>query len=216
MAEYFGAEKQVDVLDGVAYDPATTDFTSTLDTLDAAVAAAQADFPGYLVAVFLAAHDEAVDILLAAQDYAELMDLRWFAGDKVAQNGALLSSAEAAALANSLSLTAVGNGAFGSGTAAVRQDIADHLGDTPHDYGLYAYDAVQILLDAYLALGKDADAADVQAVLPALFENYLGVTGWTLANENGDRAVGSYFLWQVLPDADEELVWTNLGLVTAK
>ena len=216
LAAYFSEEKQLSVLDGVSYAPDTADFTATLDALDAAVADAQAASPGFAVAVYVAAFDEIVDILLAAESYPRLMAVRWYASGAVAQSQPLQANPDAAAIASDVGLTAVAPGGFGSGSAAVRQAIADRLGETPNEYALYAYDAVQVLASAYVELGKDADMTDIKGVLPLICEEYLGVTGWALLNGNGDRAVGNYFTWMLQPDEEDALVWENMGVITAK
>lgn len=216
LAAYFGAEKQISVAEGVPYDVDTTDFTAVLDALDTAVADEQVYAPGFNVAVYVAAFAEIADILVTAEGFPGLLGVPWYASDSVAENKAVVENLDAAAMANDLGLTAIGSGAMGAYTGVARGEIADHLGAEPTEHALFAYDAVQILAEAYLEMGKDADAEDIKSVLLPICYDYLGVTGWTALNDNGDRAFGNYFVWTVQPDDGGGFVWQSTGNITAK
>src|SRR5688572_13549409 len=91
---------------GVPYDPATTDFTTAVASLGAAVRAAKSANPSKQVGVYIAAFEEGAAIFDRARLDADLAAARWYGGDGLTQSQALLASPAIAAFAAATSFTA--------------------------------------------------------------------------------------------------------------
>ncbi|RJP30303.1 MAG: hypothetical protein C4527_09875, partial [Candidatus Omnitrophota bacterium] len=83
------------VLEGVRYDPNTTDFSSLIQTLNDQVNSARQQFGDKFVAVVLFSYEEAKDIFISAFDQERLRSLRWYGCDANARLASVLSDPRA-------------------------------------------------------------------------------------------------------------------------
>ena len=91
---------------GLPYDPATTDFTTTVNALGDAVHAAKNANPGKRVGVYIAAFEEGASIFDRARFDTDLSSARWYGGDGLTQSQALLANPAVASFAAATSFTA--------------------------------------------------------------------------------------------------------------
>src|SRR5206468_1012487 len=68
------------VANGVQYDASTSDFTSQVNALGAAVRSIKSAKPAAKIAIYIASFDEAVDIFNRARLDGDLSSIRWYGG----------------------------------------------------------------------------------------------------------------------------------------
>jgi branched-chain amino acid transport system substrate-binding protein len=196
------------VTPGISYDPATTDFTATVDALANAVRAAKNAHPSKKVAVYLAAFEEGAAILDRARLDADLL-LNWYSGDGLTQSQALLADAHIAAFAAATHFTAP-NVALSEQTRNRWQPISDEIearvGFAPDAYSLSVYDAAWV---SVLAAVEARDRAELRrASFVRNVERYWGLTGPLSLDAAGDRRVADFDLWTVR-DTGTAIEWVK-------
>lgn len=185
-------------LAGLAYAPETSDFTTQVNALAAAVRNARTSKPNARVAVYLASFEEAVDIMRIARNDADLSAVRWYGGDGVAQSRALLADANVAAFAAQTSFTAPTVGLDESAKSIwqpLMTEIATKYGFTPDAYALSVYDAAWIAALAAMEAGNDDTLLETAFARNA--QRYFGATGTTALDAAGDRLIGSFDFWTI-------------------
>lgn len=165
-------------------------------------------------AVYLASFDEAKDLFKQAAADSVLSSVKWFGADGVALSAALTSDADAAGFAAATRFFAP---TFGLPEQAeskwqpLAQAIKNRTGIDPDAFALAAYDAMWVVALTYQATsGIDADFAKKKTVFQRQANNYYGVTGPTLLNEFGDRAIGSFDYWGIVSENGAN-VWKLTG-----
>ena len=187
------------VLDGLRFNPGTSDFTAEVETLAARVEQATAVYSDSSVAVALIGfHADTVGIASQAEGYPALSTVRWYGSDVTALSPVLVSDPEVARFAAAVRLQ---NPLFGPSTieryAAVSGRIEQQIGRAPEVYAITAYDAGWLAAYVYLATGPTQDIEALKAALVQTAESFYGATGWMGLNPAGDRRFGDYDFWAI-------------------
>lgn len=186
---------------GVRYGTDVTDFTTTIATIRAQVETLRATHADAEVAIYLAAFDEAADILAAAKDDSVLSTVKWYGSDGVVQSAALTANANAAAFASTAGYP---NPIFGLDDDAeatwgpVAARIKARSGVDADAFALSAYDAVWLAALAHERDGATASAAAYRTAFTQTAETYSGVTGSTKLDAAGDRDAGNFDFWSIV------------------
>ena len=201
------------VLEGVRYAAGTQDFGDVVAAVNAQVQAARGQHAHAVVAVYLAAFDEVVELFTSAASDPVLSTARWYGSDGVAHSQALLSNAAAAQFAMRAGYP---NPVFGldEGAREIWEPLVERIraraGIEPDAFALAVYDAVWVVARGYVASGATLDVERLkQAVTTAAASGY-GATGWTVLNAAGDRRFGDFDFWAIRSDAGT-LRWTRVA-----
>jgi len=184
------------VLDSIRYNPDATSFSVELSALNPKVQQAIQQHGADKVAVELIAFEEAAQMLMQAQDYADLLRISWYGCDGTAMSSKIVSQAGAqAAQVGMLStiFTVAANDKFTS----LRQRLLAKLGEEPDEYAYLAYDCLWVIALSMLAADQ-YDGNAIRLALPYVANSYFGASGWTKLNANGDRAAGDYAIYAVV------------------
>ncbi|HYC32534.1 MAG TPA: ABC transporter substrate-binding protein [Gemmatimonadales bacterium] len=204
------------VTEGASYAPGATDFSTQLATVKSEIEAAAAAGGAATVAVYFAAFEEsAVGIFTAASADPAFSQVRWYGGDGIVQSSLVANDHAAAAFAAATELRAPTYGL----SDELLAEHADLIGAVearsglPADaFTLAAYDALHVATLAYAEAGLGS-IADYRAELLAQAEAYIGATGPTELNANGDRAVGDYDFYQLCGGAPAS--WSRVSAYRA-
>lgn len=186
------------VASGISYPPSTTNFSSAVIGLGAAVRAARSTRPNAVVAVYLASFEEAVDIFRLASSDLALSGVRWYGGDGVVQSRAIVGDATAAAFAAATSFTAPNVGLDESERDVwqpVSDAIAARTGFAPDAYALSVYDGAWVA--ALSAVEVQNDPTYLRESFVRNVQRYWGVTGPTALDAAGDRKIANFDFWTV-------------------
>lgn len=190
------------VINGIRYEPETTDFTVEMEAMGLNVTQAIAQYGIRSVAVYLLSFEEVVSIFNQAQDYPILSSLNWYGSDSTALSNALIKNSQAAQFAIKTNFI---NPMYAAESGPVRDNIREKITRDPEVYSLAAYDALWVAVKACLATQTN----DIKSLRNALWqeaENHHGTTGWTVLNDAGDRMSGDYIFW-VLRDETGVFTW---------
>jgi branched-chain amino acid transport system substrate-binding protein len=202
------------VLEGVSYDTATRDFTTTVAALRAQVEQAIGANGADHVAVYLAAFDEVVQLFASAAMDPVLGTVRWYGSNGVALSDALVSDPTAAAFAIR---TGYPNPVFGRDEGASEiwgplvEQIRARTGQEPDGFALAVYDAVWVAARGYTASGATQDIERLKQAFTTAAATHYGATGWAVLNEAGDRRYGDFDFWAIQMD-DGVPRWTRVAV----
>ena len=195
------------------YGTTSTDFSSVLADIKNKLQSFAPLMPAQ-TAVYLASFDEATELFKQAATDPLLSSVKWYGADGVALSAALLSDAGAAGFAATTHFFAP---TFGLPVQAqskwmpLAQAIKARTGIDPDAFALAAYDALWVIALTYQATaGIDADFVRLKSVFAKQAGIYYGVTGPTLLNEFGDRAIGSFDYWGIVSE-NGAYVWKLAG-----
>lgn len=184
------------------YATTTTNFSAVVSELKSKIQSFTATYGATRTAVYLASFDEAVSLFKQAAADPVLSSVNWYGGDGVALSAALVSDAGAAGFA---AKTRFFSPTFGLPAQAeskwqpLAKTIKDRTTLTPDAFALAAYDALWVIaLTHQAATEMDADFDKLKTLFPQQASRYYGVTGPTLLNGFGDRAVGSFDYWGIV------------------
>jgi branched-chain amino acid transport system substrate-binding protein len=183
---------------GVPYATTTTNFVPVASSIAAQAATLQAT-GATRVGIYLAAFDEAVDLVHAARFVPTLQTLPWYGSDGVALSTRLVNDRPAAAFADAVGYP---NPTVGLSDALVKRArlllvrARQRLGRTPDALALTAYDALRIAVAARETSGN-ATGARLRRAIAAAANGHIGVTGRMTLNRAGDRAYGNFDFWSV-------------------
>lgn len=197
VVQFFAAAGGGQVVSGVSYAPATTDFASTVTALGAAVRAAKTAYPGRKVAVYLAAFEEGAQILDLARLDADLL-LNWYGGDGLTQSQALLAGSAVASFAAATKFTAPAvtlPEQTRDRWEPVSAEIQARVGFAPDAFSLSVYDA------AWVGVLSAVEARNRPDLRRASFvrnvQRYWGLTGPLALDPAGDRRIADFDFWTV-------------------
>ncbi|MDK2826490.1 MAG: branched-chain amino acid transport system substrate-binding protein [Methanolobus sp.] len=201
------------MIEGVAYDTETTNFSAEVESLNEKVVAATSEYEDGKVAVLICSYGEVTDIFALAQNYPALSDVDWYATDGIALNNELITDEDAASFAATTNIKAAMYGYVRANDLyqVVGPEIEEELGRMPDSYALAAYDAL------WLATFVDLDSIpenddSVKMAMKSLTNTYYGVSGWTILDDNGDRKYWDYDVWTV-SETDGDYQWELYGKV---
>jgi branched-chain amino acid transport system substrate-binding protein len=154
------------------------------------------------VAVYIASFDECADIFSQAATDPVFSTVNWYGGDGVVQSAVFLSNTAARDFAVATEFYAPN---FGlpvqphPDLATISSAILTRSGVEADAYALSVYDAVWVIA---LTIANYPDVLNDFAKFKTEFSNqseqYFGITGPTLLNNNGDRAIGSFDYWGIV------------------
>jgi branched-chain amino acid transport system substrate-binding protein len=189
-----GTARGMEVTAGARYPATTTDFAPIVAALRTQVAAAVAARGASAVAVYLGAFDESAALLAAVGSDPVLTGVRWYGGDGMNESAAVLANAGAARVAATVRLRTA-NYAIDDGILAAWRPLADRVlgpGAAASPSALAAYDATILAARTLGRVGANADAAALRAEFARQAAAYVGASGATTLNANGDRATGDF------------------------
>lgn len=191
------------VTGGAHYGPATTDFSTQLQTIRSEVGNAVAQNGPVAVAVYLAAFEESAALFAQASGDPTLSQVRWYGGDGTVQSAAVLADPTAAAFAATASFRAPTYGLDDNllqGDANLITAIEARTGLSADAFTLAAYDALHVAALAFANVGLTSVPVYREELVRQANE-YTGATGPTQLNAAGDRATGDYDFYQVCAGA---------------
>lgn len=202
------------VIDGVRYNPSTEDFSVELESLNAKVSQAIAQYgDADSVGVHLMAFEEVVPLFAQAGERdAVFSTVKWYGSDGTALDKGLVSNSQAAQFA----LSTVFQNPLYRGEPETKQyglierQIREKIGRVPESDAFSAYDALWVATHAYLATGGTDDTTALKKAVQQTANSYYGVTGWITLNEAGDRKFGDYDFWAVQED-DGVFQWERVA-----
>jgi branched-chain amino acid transport system substrate-binding protein len=198
------------ILANVGYDPKKSDFSAELSAAASTVKDAINRYGASKVGVLLISFEEGGVITAQAAGYSDLMSITWFGSDGTAVNSKILEQA-GVQLVKVKHLATI----FAPTESPKFTDFVNRFkaktGELPGTYPATAYDCVWLLGLAIIQAGK-YDGEAIRNALPAVAKTYFGVSGWTLLDDNGDRAGGDYDVWAVVLK-DGKPSWDRVALV---
>ncbi len=202
-------------VDSIApYATTTSDFTTVIANIKNKIQSFSALYGTTGTAVYLASFDECVQLFKQAATDPVLSSVKWYGGDGVVLSAALISDATAAGFA---AVTHFFAPTFGLPTHGESkwQPIATAIkGQTniePDAFALASYDALWVIALTYNATsGTEAGFDKLKTFFPRQANIFYGVTGPTLLNDAGDRAIGTYDYWGIALQ-DGTYVWKLAG-----
>lgn len=154
------------------------------------------------VAVYLASFDEITDFFSQASTDPVFASVKWYGGDGVVLSEALLANTTARNFAVATSFYAPNFGLPSNphpDLSRVASGIKAASGVDADAYALSVYDIMWVI---GLTLANYPDVLEDYTELKSNFtlqaEQYYGITGPTILNVNGDRAIGSFEYWGIV------------------
>lgn len=166
------------------------------------------------VAVYIASFDECADIFSQASADPVFSTVNWYGGDGAVQSAALLSNTAARDFAVTTGFFAPNFGLPAQqhpDLAAISSAIQSRSGVEADAYALSVYDAVWVVA---LTIANFPEVLNDFSKFKTEFSNqseqYFGITGPTLLNANGDRAIGSFDYWGIVNE-NGNFQWKVVG-----
>ncbi|HWQ16353.1 MAG TPA: ABC transporter substrate-binding protein [Sulfolobales archaeon] len=198
------------VLGKVGFDPRKGDFSAELAAAASAVRDAVNRYGAGSVGVLLISFEEGGTVTAQAGGYPELMGVTWFGSDGTAMNLKILEAA-GTQLVRVKHLATI----FAPTESPKFMDFMNKFrartGELPGTYPATAYDCVWLLGLAIIQAGK-YDGEAIKNAMLSVARNYFGVSGWTILDDNGDRASGDYDVWAVVTK-DGKPSWEKVAVV---
>jgi len=91
-----------------------------------------------------------------------------------------------------------------------KQEFNSRFGDNPDTYTCNSYDAAWVIVLSIIQVGE-YDAEKVAKVFASVANNYFGVSGWTVLDENGDRVGGDYEI-AAIKSVNGKFEWVRVGV----
>ena len=159
------------------------------------------------VAVYIASFDEVADLFSQASTDPVFSSVSWFGGDGVVGSSVLLSNVAARNFAVTTKFFAPNFGLPASPHPDLN-DISSAIkaasGVEPDAYALSVYDVMWVIAKTLANYpGVLNDYTELKSAFAAEAEQHYGITGPTILNINGDRAVGSFEYWGIVNEAGE-------------
>lgn len=198
------------VLGVTGFDPGKGEYSSELSAAASAVRDAVSKYGASSVGVLLISFEEGGTVVAQADSYPDLMGVTWFGSDGTAQNTKILEAA-GTQLAKTKHLATI----FAPTESPKFVDFVNRFkaktGELPGTYAATAYDCVWLLGLSIIQAGK-YDGEAIRSALPMVAKTYFGVSGWTVLDDNGDRASGDYDVWAVVMK-DGKPTWEKVAVV---
>jgi branched-chain amino acid transport system substrate-binding protein len=214
-----------EVEEGINYKPYTGKFATSLhrinflmwnqalEKLNAIVSDAVKKYGADSVAVYVISFDEITPILIQSTLYEDLGKVRWYGGDKIAQNHQITKNVDSALFAMKVNLS---NPLYSIDTESKKShDLKEVLEKQLHEvssitYPALAYDSYWI---ASLSLDNNSTfnhgnnenlTKSFKEIVVETAESFDGISGKIQLNEAGDRIGGNYDFWIVAKDKDTQ------------
>lgn len=193
----------------VRYDPKAKDLSAEVSRLSDIVRGFSVE--PHTKVLMIAFEDDGLAILQAASRDLVLSSVEWFGTDGSAGSGKLLAMADFIVKVGGLPST-VFNPAFSPKYEEFTKRFRERYGEDPDPYCYTIYDAVWAAALSILEAGE-YDGAIIARALPQVASRYYGVSGWTLLDENGDRASGDYLIMKIV-ETPTGYKWVKAGVYT--
>jgi len=198
---YFNSEFQSlgGTIKSLAYTPDQPDYSSEVLQLSNMVTQLGAD--KQTAVLIVAFNYEAIKMFDKARLDSTLTSVAWFSSESLKGPG-LLPPASPAAIAEFLANVKL-TGTYPASlteTALMKEfntKFKNKYGREPKAYGAYTYDALW-LVALSIIMTNQYDGEVIKNFLPTLANRYIGATGPTTLDINGDRALQDYQIWQVV------------------
>jgi branched-chain amino acid transport system substrate-binding protein len=200
-------------LEGVRYDPGTTDYRSAVTSLDVLTGAAIAEYGADSVGIYAVTFNEIGDIMSAASEAPNLSRVRWFGSDGNTLDPSLTGTTSAARFATSVNMTGMIWGIpIADRNSSVVTRIADRLGRMPDGSAVALYDTLWVVMQVKEETPADATQAQLARALVHTLDMYNGASGALTVNAAGDRELASYDIIEVItgPTGSE---WRNIAQI---
>ncbi|HWQ16515.1 MAG TPA: ABC transporter substrate-binding protein [Sulfolobales archaeon] len=198
------------VISKIGYDPDKVDFSAELTAAVSSIRDAIAKYGADKVAMLLISREEAATIASQAEGYPELMSITWFGTDGTALNKKILEVA-----GRQLAKVKLISHIFAPTESPKYIEFAERfrarVGEDPGTWPALVYDCTVLIGLAIIETGK-YDGEAIRNALPLIAQRHFGVSGWTLLDENGDRAGGSYDAWAVVMK-DGKPSWERVAVI---
>lgn len=183
----------------LAYTPDLPDYSSEVLQLSTMVKELGADRE--TAVLIIAFNYEAIRMFDKARLDPTLTNVAWFSSESLKGPGLLppASPPEIAEFLVKVKLTGTYPASLTETTLMkeFNAKFKGRYGRDPKAYGAYTYDALW-LTALSLAITDKYDGDTVRNVFASLASRYIGATGPTTLDENGDRALQDYQIWQVV------------------
>jgi len=204
------------VQESIGWDPATTEFSPVVESINSAVEAALAK--GFTLdeigVLHISYRGGAVGIFPIALHYPNLVKIKWFGSDGTVMLPDLADLVGNPDPTNFALTTEFTNTMFAipesSTYTSVRGKIIGKIGREPTIYAYSAYDSLWLVVLA-LATVNDYDSMKVKDIFPTVADHYTGASGTITLNVNGDLAAADYALWRPVK-TDDAVEWKTVGM----
>jgi branched-chain amino acid transport system substrate-binding protein len=196
---------------GVEYGTETLDYSAVVQAAKAQAVQLVNLYGASRTGFYLAAFDEAAEILKRAAGDPVLSTLKWYGGDGTVLSTTLTGDEAAASFASSVTFACPTYGledAASDRWQPVVLEIKSRTGVDPDAFALAAYDAVWVLALAFQSTGGSDDISLLRNAFLKTADQYYGATGWTALNEAGDRKNGNYDFW-CIKNAGGQYAWAK-------
>ncbi|MCD6324530.1 MAG: ABC transporter substrate-binding protein [Desulfurococcales archaeon] len=188
-----------------SYTTDLSDYSSEVNSLSSKVSSS-----GAKAVVLISFDTDGANILSHASQNPVLSKIRWFASEGIHGASELLQPSLASFLMN---VKFMGTRPVTPSNVLYKDFVKRFKAETGEDPPVFSenlYDAIQIAGMAILMADKyDGDA--LKTVLPEVAKNYYGPSGWTLLDDNGDKATQNYAIWTVSKAASGKYEFKDVG-----
>ena len=200
-------------LEGVRYDPGTTDYNSAVASLDVLTGAAIAEYGVDSVGIYAVTFNEIGDIMGAAAKTTNLSRVRWFGSDGNTLDPSLTGTTPPARFAASVNMTGMIWGIpIADRNSSVVTRITDRLGRMPDGSAVALYDTLWVVMQVREQAPADGSQSQLARALVHTLDTYNGASGDLTVNAAGDRELASYDIVEVItgPSGSE---WRNIAQI---
>ncbi len=186
-------------LDGVRYNPDTTDFNAAVTSLDVLTGDAIEDHGADSVGIYAVSFNEIGDIMDLAAGKPNLSRVRWFGSDGNTLDPSLAGSSPAARFAASVNMTGMMwcipvENLESSQVARIKE----RLQREPDGSSIALYDTLWVVMGVMEETPVNASQAQLARALVRHLDTYSGVSSDMKVNDAGDRILASYDIITVI------------------
>ncbi|MBP1929828.1 branched-chain amino acid transport system substrate-binding protein [Methanolinea mesophila] len=200
-------------LDGVRYDPSTTDYQAAVSSLDVITGEAMAEYGADRVGIYAVTFNEIGDIMGAAAETPNLSMVRWFGSDGNTLDPSLTGNSPAARFASSVNMTGMIWGIpILERDSDVVTRITARLGREPDGSAIALYDTLWVVMEVREETPGGADRDQLARSLVHHLDTYTGASGDLTVNTAGDRELASYNIVEVTRGVSGS-EWKNIAQI---
>lgn len=191
-----------------------TNYTSILAELKSKIQTYSTSQGADKVGIYIASFDECKDLFSQASTDPVFSSVKWYGGDGVVGSSELISNVAARNFAITTGFIAPNFGLPADphpDLETIAAAIKSGSGEEPDAYALSVYDAMWVIGLTFANYpGVLNDYAKLKSAFAAQAEQYYGITGPTILNDNGDRAISSFEYWAIVNEAGQ-YKWKVVG-----
>lgn len=188
-----------------SYTTGLSDYSAEVNALANKVSSEGAE------AVVLISFDtDGANILSHAAENPVLSDIRWFSSEGIHGASELLDPSIANFL---IKIKFMGTRPVLTTNVLYdefKQKFEEETGQDPPVFSENLYDAIQLAGWAILRAGT-YDGEAIKNALPEVAKHYFGPSGWTLLDENGDKAIQKYAIWSIVQTPEGNFEYKDIG-----